>query len=187
MTKQHSFYGALSAAVITCVIGILFTAKPTILNTICLYAGIALCTAGVLFLIVYFVKGRENPRFVGYTAVSAVAGILLMIIPGLLGFLIPIFFGFWLLLNSASGVFRNIALRHEMPFWWVGLLLNALGCAIGVYVITRPSNVMESTVRLIGIAMIIGAVIQLISVLMSRQYYTAPLSGDVIDTTIKKD
>ena len=185
--KNHSFLSALLAAIVTFVIGILFTANPSILNQICLYAGAALCVAAVLFLIVYFVKGRENPRFVGYTAVSAVAGVLLMIVPGLLGFLIPILFGIWLVLNSASGLFRNFSMRHTMKFWWIGLLLNILGCVIGVYVLTRPTNVMESTVRIIGIALIIGAIIQSISALMGRQYLTAPPTGDVIDTTLDKD
>ena len=186
-TKKHSLFSALAAAIATLIVGILFTVKPDILGTICLFAGIALCAAAVLFLIVYFVKGRENSRFVGYAAVSAAVGILLMILPGLLGFLIPLFFGIWLILNSASGIFRNFIMRHDMPLWWIGFLLNILGCVIGVYVVTRPTNVMESTVRIIGIAMIIGAVIQVISALMGRQYYTAPPTGDIIDTTLNKD
>ena len=185
--NHHSFNGALFSAIVTFIIGILFAVKPNILNTICLFAGIALCVAAALFLIVYFVKGSENPRFVGFAAVSGIAGILLIIVPGLLSFLIPIFFGIWLILNSASGIFTNFTLRGEMPFWWLGLILNILGCVIGVYVITRPTQAMDGTVRIIGIAMIIVGVIQSISALMAKPHYAAPPTGDIIDTTINKD
>ena len=117
----------------------------------------------------------------------SVAGVLLIILPGLLKFLIPIFFGAWILLSSVSGMYRNFTFRSDHHFWWIGLILSTLGAGLGIYIITRPMTVMDSTIRLIGIALIVFAVLRLVSLFMARHYFTAPSTGDVIDVTPHKD
>lgn len=177
LTKNHLISSVVSAAV-TLLVGILFTAKPFILEKICMIAGGALCVLGAVLLVLFFVK-RQNIHLT-YGVVCLAAGILLCIIPSLLKFLIPILFGLWILTSAGSGLFRNLSYRNSYPHWWVGMLLNAVCAAVGVYVITRPVATMEATVRLIGIAMIVHAVLRLVAVFMGRKCYT----GTVIETTI---
>ena len=185
-TKNQFLASCLSYAV-TLALGILFTAKPDILVTICLYAGIALLVIAAGLVIAYFVKKREIAVLMVYGIMAAIAGVLLIILPGLLKFLIPIFFGAWILLSSASGMYRNFTFRSDHHFWWIGLILSTLGAGLGIYIITRPMTVMDSTIRLIGIALIVFAVLRLVSLFMARHYFTAPSTGDVIDVTPHKD
>lgn len=187
ISTKNQFAASLLTAIGTLALGILFTAKPNILSTICLYAGIIACIAAAGLVIAYFVKKRENSGLMVYGIIAAVVGILLIILPGLLKFLIPIFFGAWILVNSASGMYRNFSFRHDHHFWWIGFILCTIGAVIGAYVITRPMEIMDTTVRLIGIALIIFAVLRIVSVFMARHYFTPPTTGNVIDVTLNKD
>lgn len=177
LNQSHLLSTAVSAAV-TLLIGILFTAKPLILEKICMIAGGTLCVLGAVLMVLYFIK-RQSAHL-AYGIVCLVPGILLCIIPGLLKFLIPILFGLWILTSAGSGLFRNLSYRNSYPHWWVGVILNAICAAIGIFVITRPVEAVEATVRLIGISMIIHAALRLVAVFMGRKCYT----GTVIEATI---
>ena len=49
-------------------------------------------------------------------------------------------------------------------------------------------TVMDSTIRLIGIALIVFGVLRIVSVFMARHYFgDEPAAGDVIDITPNKD
>lgn len=184
---KNQFWATLLASVATLALGILFTVNPVILTDICRYAGIGLCVIAAFLVIFYFVKKREVSILLIYGIIALIAGILLIILPGLLAFLIPVFFGAWLLISSVSGMIRNFSFRHDHKYWWVGLILCTLGAGLGAYVITRPMQTMETTVRIIGIVMMIVAVLRFVSAFMARNHYQAPANGDVIDITPNKD
>lgn len=184
---KSQFYATLLSGLATLVIGIVFTAKPNILSTVCLWAGIALCAAGAVGVLLYFIKKRTITAFLGYGVLALVLGMFLIIVPSLLKFLIPVLFGAWILLSSGSGLYRNFSLRREHRLWWVGFLLCAVGACLGLYVMTRPVQIIESTVRMIGIVMIVFAVLRVVSCFMARHYYANPPSGEVIDVTLNKD
>lgn len=184
---KSNFFAALASAGVTLLIGILFTAKPDILSIICHYAGIVLCAAAAVMIVIYFVKRRPSGGFLVYGILAAVAGILLLILPGMLRFLIPVFFGLWILMSSGSGMYRNFCFRHEHKFWWIGFLLCTVGAVLGVYILTRPTNAMDATVRIIGIVLIVLAVLRSVSILMARRHFAKPSTGDVIDITPNKE
>jgi uncharacterized membrane protein HdeD (DUF308 family) len=186
-TSRQSFYAACISAALTLAIGITLTAAPSILVTVCRAAGGLLCAAGLVLIVLYFIKQRSNPPFLYYGLMAAGVGTLLVLLPGLLNFLIPVLFGLWVLINSLIGILRNIGFRGEHRFWWLGAAFNTVGAALGVYIITRPMAVMETTVRLIGIALIAFAVLRAVSVIMARHYFADRPTGDVIDVTLKKD
>lgn len=184
--------------ILTLISGILFTAKPDILELICIIIGMILALAGIGILIYYLAKGRKTHIVCVYSIIFMIAGALFGIVPTLLKFLIPIFFGAWLLTSSAAGIYNNCMMRRINPLWWIGLLLCTAGGAIGVYVITRPVTVMETTIRLIGIAMIVHSALRLVSIIFGHKYQKeaekaaeeaddAPAaSGEVIEATIKE-
>ncbi|MBR2088408.1 MAG: DUF308 domain-containing protein [Oscillospiraceae bacterium] len=186
-TTKQAFYVSCISAVLTLVIGITLTAAPSILVTVCRAAGGLLCAAALVLIALYFIKKRENPPLFYYGLMAAGIGTLLMLLPGLLNFLIPVLFGLWVLINSLIGLLRNFGFRGEHRFWWLGAVFNTIGAALGVYIITRPMAVMETTVRLIGIALIVFAVLRAVSVIMARHYFGDEPTGDVIDVTINKD
>ncbi len=195
LTNFPDFWRGKLPTIIALTVGIMLTAKPDILELICVMIGSLLAITGVGMLLYFLIKKPRNPVICVYAILFMAGGALLGIVPTLLKFLIPIFFGAWLLTSSAAGMYNNYMLRHVHPFWWLGLLLCTAGAAIGVYVITRPAAIMESTVRLIGIAMIVHSALRLLSLLFGGKYQrqlAAEAAADeepedgIIEITIKE-
>ena len=183
LSKQH-FWSTMLNAIVTAVLGILLAAKPWIVEKICTWAGGILCLVGVVLCIFYFVRKQKNSAYLKYCLTSLVIGILLCIIPSVLKFMVPVLFGFWILMSASSGILRNISNRRVYSLWWVGLILSVIGVAIGVYTITRPVDVLQTTIKAIGIALIIQGILRLVSAWMGRKVYMEQ-TEDVIETTIK--
>lgn len=184
MTKQHFLYTVIGAAV-TAAFGALLLAVPDILGRICLYTGILFCIVGAVLTVLYFVKQRQTSMHLLYGIVCIVLGVLLCIIPSLLSFLVPILFGLWILAGAGAGLYKNVMNRQAHSLWWVGMILCIIGIGIGVFIITRPVDVMQTTVKLIGIGMIVHGILRLVSAVMGRKAYSAE-PGQVIETTIKE-
>ena len=185
MTKQQFWYILLTAG-IRLATGICFAAKPDILIHICLIAGIIMCVLGIFLSVTYLMSKRQYGSQLLYGLCFLVGGVLLCTIPTLLKFLIPIFFGLWIIFTSVSGMYRNFVLRKTHSLWLAGFILCTLGAITGFYVLTRPAYVMDTTIRLIGICLIVVGAIRFISVMLARQYFGTP-EGEVIETTLKED
>ena len=186
LTKSHFRYTVI-AAVLTLVLGIVFTAKPDILTHVCIIAGAVMALIGAFLTIGYFLSGRVNGYQMVYGGIFLAGGIFLCIVPTLLNFLVPVLFGVWICGTALSGIARNLALRRAHKLWWVGLLLCAAAAALGVFVMTRDVDVMAHTTRIIGIVLIVHAVLRLVSSIMARHYYSDPVPPEsVIDTTISQ-
>ncbi len=181
-TKGHFTY-TISATVFTLIMGIILTAKPNILEIICTIAGALLVLVGVAILIYYFAKKRIHHVVCVYSIFFMICGFLLCFVPTLLKFMIPIFFGAWLLTSSAAGMYNNFMLRKIQLLWWIPFLMCTIGALIGLFVITRPVTAMEQTIRIIGIAMIIHSVLRLISVFFGNKADASAQQDDTVETT----
>lgn len=180
LNKQHFWFTLLGAA-ITTGFGILLIVNHGILERICLWTGAVFGAVGAALCILYFATKRQNRIPIIYGLVCLVLGVLLCIIPSVLKFLVPILFGLWILGSAGSGLFKNIAYRKYLPYWWVGMLLCLIGVGVGVFIITRPTDTMDATIRCIGIGMTIHGILRFISAFMGKKAY----SGEVIDTSIE--
>ena len=171
----------------TIALGIFLAAKPDILAKICVVAGIVVAVAGVFLIAAYFLGKRENGSQMVYGILLLLGGVLLSIIPSALDFLVPMLFGFWVLFSGITGAYRNIRLRQVHHFWWIGLLICLAIAGLGIFLMTRTFHFVETTTKLIGIALIIHGVLRLVPAIMARHYYADPPQGDVIDvTTVEK-
>lgn len=186
-TSKSAFYAACSAAVLTLAVGILLAAKPGILLTVCKGAGGLLCAAALVLTAICLIRKQAGRQLLYYGLIAGGAGVLLILLPGLLSFLIPVMFGLWVMIHSLLGILRNIGMRGEHRFWWLGAAFCTISAALGVFILTRPMTAMEATVRLIGIALIAFAILRGVSVLMARHYFGDEPTGDVIDITPNKD
>jgi len=172
-------------SIITLSAGIVFTAKPDIITATCRLIGIVCCIAGgILLLLCLFPKLRSSQN-IFYGSVFLVIGLLLLIVPVLLKFLIPILFGAWILSSSLSGMYRNFLFRHDVKRWWIGFALCAVSALLAVFVMTRPTEVMDDTVRIIGIGFILHAVVRLVSSLLGMDGYKAA-NENYVSTTIQE-
>ena len=185
--NPRSFRGILIAALLMLAIGILLTAFPSIMVTACYIIGGILCAAAIVLFLLHFLKKPEDTIWMKQGTTLLIVGILFVLLPGLLHFLMPVVFGLWLLITSVSGILRNFALRQSHRTWWVGALLCFIGSILSLFILFRPAQVMDETVRIVGIVMIIVSVLRIVSTIIARQYYTEAPTGDVIDVTPNKD
>lgn len=172
-------------SIITLTAGIVFTAKPDIITSTCRLIGIVCCIAGGLFLLLCLFPKLRSGQNIFYGIIFLLIGILLEIVPVLLKFLIPVLFGAWILSSSLSGMYRNFLFRHDVPKWWIGFGLCALSALLAVFVMTRPIEAMNDTVRIIGIGFIIHAVVRLVSSLLGMEGYRTA-DKNYVDTTIQE-
>ena len=181
-----SFWYTNLITILTLIFGVILTCWPDILIKICIIAGIVLCAAAVVLFLMH--RKSEKPLLY-YAGVSLVAGILLCIVPTLLKFLIPVLFGGWILISSCSGMYRNFSFRSVHSKWWAGFILCAVGAIIGIFVLTRPMQMMETTIRLIGISLIVFSALRLVSAFLGREGYRAAeaeAEGQIVETTMKE-
>ncbi len=173
------------SAVLTLVIGIAFIAKPAILKTLCVGIGSVLILAGIGVAVYGYIRYK---CFRAACLPLLIGGVLMCIVPSLLTFLIPVFFGLWIFSSSASGVYRHFVMRRVNPTWWIGFAISVLTSFIGIYIMCRPVTAITHTIRLVGIALSVYSVFRLISLFLSRNYQSANAMqrDDVIETTIKE-
>jgi len=165
---------------LTLAAGIVLTAKPDIFTSTCkVIGGLGILVGAVLLILFYLPKTRTPEKF-SYGCTFFIAGILLAVIPSLLKFLIPVLFGGWILLSSFSGAYRNFIFRNDVPHWWIGFLLCIASAGLGIFIMTRPSEIVNDTVRLIGIGCMIHAVLRIVSSVLGRDGYKAA-EQEVID------
>ncbi|MCR5717842.1 MAG: DUF308 domain-containing protein [Oscillospiraceae bacterium] len=186
MTKR-TYRAIVLTGLLMLAIGILLTAFPTILVTVCRIAGGLLCVAAAVLIVLHFVRKNVQDNYLGQSILSLIGGVLLILLPGLFRFLVPVFFGLWLISTALSGVWRNLSLRGTHRTWWVGAILCGLCGIAGIFILTRPTQSMDDTVRLIGIVLMIASVLRLSSTVMARHYYAEEPTGDVIDVTLNKE
>ncbi len=171
--------------ILTLILGIIFAANPGIIEKTCIIAGCCMAVIGVILLIVYFVQGKSQTPLIVTSILLMIGGIFLGIVTTLLKTLIPIFFGIWLIINSIDQMVQCYELRKYAKRWWIGFLIAALSAFVGVYVIAQPVKIIEYTIRLIGIAMIIHSILQLISVCFERRPRSAK-DDNVIEVQIEE-
>ncbi|MBR1529136.1 MAG: DUF308 domain-containing protein [Oscillospiraceae bacterium] len=172
-------------SILTLSAGIVFTAKPDIITTICKWIGIICFIAGGLLLLLNLFPKLRSSQNIIYGLVFLLIGILLEVIPIFLKVLIPILFGGWILASSVSGMYRNFVFRRDVPRWWIGFALCTASALLSIFVMTRPIAVMDDTVRIIGIGFILHAVIRLVSSLLGMNGYKAA-AENVVETTIQE-
>lgn len=173
------------SAVLTLVIGIAFITRPAILKTLYMGIGSALILAGIGIAVYGYIRYKS---FRPACLPLLIGGVLMCIVPSVLTFLIPVFFGLWIFSSSASGVYRHFTMRRVNPTWWIGFAISVLTSFIGIYIMCRPVTAITHTIRLVGIALTVYSVCRLISLFLGREYQSAGTqqSDSVIETTIKE-
>ncbi|MDE6004857.1 MAG: DUF308 domain-containing protein [Oscillospiraceae bacterium] len=180
-----SFWYTNLFSLITLAVGIVLTAKPNIVETVCKLFGSLMIIIGIILLVLYFIPKKRAKEILSYGSSFLIAGILLAIIPTVLNFLIPVLFGGWILISSLSGIYRNFCFRNTLPHWWVGFILCIISTGLSIYILTRPITIMEQTIKIIGIVFIIHAVLRILSTVLGRNGYKSG-EKDFVDTTIQE-
>ena len=129
--------------------------------------GIALMIGGVFNIVRYFVK---KDSYIAYNWSLALGllllggGLCLVVFKGLLLSIVPLLFGFALLIGGIAKIqaafnMRRVGFRH----WYLTLIAAAVSCALGMLIILQPFGTGLVLIRIIGASIAIEAVQDLLS------------------------
>ena len=102
-------------------------------------------------------RNRESTTALdgGLGGLMAVAGLVLLIWPGLLVNLIPVAGGIGILVHGVTNLFKALELKKAGYSAWVTpLVLAVLSILGGIFILSNPMGMIKSIFRVIGIVLI---------------------------------
>ncbi len=163
----------LVLAVIYLVFGLaLCLFQGSVLTTAVRILGIGLIIYGVYELYVYFGLHRStdmSPMVIGVPAL--VIGLILAFWPNLLINFFPVVAGVLLIFNSIAQIQQSLVLKSaNIPGWMVSFVLALLMLACGIFLVLRPSGVINTLTMITGIALIVEAIILVFDAFQNRKH-----------------
>ncbi len=164
------------------VLGLLLLFWPGVMvNVICYIIGAALIVLGVMQMIAYF-RGPmgtvvlHNALAVGLVLLTI--GIITLFSPRFLATVIPVALGILILIDAAFKVQKSIdLLRLGERNWWMMLVVALVVIVLGVLVLCKPFAAMKAFFLFIGVALIVNAIADLITVLVLSHSYKQNIDG----------
>jgi uncharacterized membrane protein HdeD (DUF308 family) len=143
------------------VIGVLILSNPaTTINTLTMMVGIAVLVTGVVLLINY--KATSFNLALGIVAV--ILGIFLLARPSFAVSAIAFLIGIWFIIEAVQGLIRSGFYRLlNRALFIFSVVTNVLELIAGILIVFHPFLAALSLPILAGVALIIGAVGELIS------------------------
>ena len=127
--------------------------------TIIRVTGYIMVAAGILYLIMYFTRGRDESLLV--YAISAIGGgLLIALLAHLIVDIFPIIMGVLMMMNGATAM--SLSLRNKHDPWYMLILYAAL-IALGILIILNPVFISNMLYLFIGISFVVSGVTGLLS------------------------
>lgn len=155
---------SIATMIVAAVVGLLFIIFPAqcIMYT-ALVIGISMILTGVISIIAYVIE-RDSllPLIMG--VIVAICGIIVCVKYKLLIDIVIVILGVFILAAGVGNFATSIRalVAHRMSGWFT-LVLSIVTAGFGYYAITRSSELTETIVQLIGAALVIYAVLALVS------------------------
>lgn len=163
-------------------------------SVICRVVGVVLCMAGLLRCVAYF-REDKTEAFGSFALVQGAAmlgfGIYFVVRPASLAAFLTVVLAIVLIVGGVMKLQYGFDLaRFQVTGWWIELIGALLTAALGILVFVNPFEAAETLMIFIGIAFIVDAVWDLLSIFyLSRtikKYKTALKEGAAeIDVTIE--
>lgn len=154
--------------------GLLLLFVPTLTISVISYIiGGVIIVTGIISFVRYF-KGRSLELKVNfdliYALLSVIAGVVIVLNPTALASLIPIILGIWIVINSAFKFQYAFHLKERKYVdWFWPFILSILGLMCGVILIFNPFRGVIVLTQLLGIAVIVYAIIDMIETFTIRK------------------
>ena len=157
---------SVATIIVSAVMGVLFIAFPSkCIEYISLVIGLSFVATGIISVVSYIVKREQKPSLV-LGCLSLVAGIVICVrYRAIISFIVVVLGIFILtsgLVDMAAAIRSIITLRVS---GWFTMLLSVVTIIFGIVAITKSASLTDSIVRFIGAALIVYAVLDLITLL----------------------
>jgi uncharacterized membrane protein HdeD (DUF308 family) len=172
---------SLVSIVISIVVGLLFIIFPDkCIKYTSLAVGIALVVMGIVGIINYFID-KSSGFTLALGIVTTIVGIIICIKYQAIISLIVVIFGMFIL---STGLFNFVTsikiITSSLLSGWLTLTLSIVTSIFGIIAITKSSELTQTIVQFIGVALIIYAVLDIVSYIQIKKL--AKSVKDVIDS-----
>ena len=172
LTKRI-FWASIASTLVMLLFGILLFIFPeTVIKSVAIAMGVIFIMIGVIPIINYF-----RFRATGFTTTFSfllgifciVAGLILLMNENILGTIIPILTGVWMIINSINRISISMDLRDDkIPFWVITFIYAILTLVAGVLLILDPVNGGKLVTKTIGIIICVYSVLDVIDLILIR-------------------
>ena len=172
LTKRI-FWASIASTLVMLIFGILLFIFPeTVIKSVAIAMGVIFIMIGVIPIINYF-----RFRATGFTTTFSfllgifciVAGLILLMNENILGTIIPILTGVWMIINSINRISISMDLRDDnIPFWVITFIYAILTLVAGVLLILDPVNGGKLVTKTIGIIICVYSALDVIDLILIR-------------------
>ena len=168
---------SLVSVAIAIVLGAVFIAFPAqVMTYLSLFLGVAMILLGVA-AVINFIIDRSSAFTLILGVLSAILGIIVCTQYKTIISIMVIVLGIFILAAGITNFFTSIkVIASSLIFGWLTLALSIATSALGIVAITRSSSFSETLVQLMGVALIVYAVLDLI-----MYFEVKKLASDVKD------
>lgn len=168
---------SLVSVAIAIVLGAVFIAFPAqVMTYLSLFLGVAMILLGVA-AVINFIIDRSSAFTLILGVLSAILGIIVCTQYKTIISIMVIVLGIFILAAGITNFFTSIkVIASSLIFGWLTLALSIATSALGIVAITRSSSFSETVVQLMGVALIVYAVLDLI-----MYFEVKKLASDVKD------
>ena len=164
------------SATLCILLGIVLVVWPDLsMQIVCTAIGAVLLIGGGVRLAVYF-TAKDGSVYAQMNLIMgiilAVVGIWILLQPDKVLAIIPIIVGIVIALHGVNNLQQAISLcKEKYDKWWVALILGLLTVGLGVLLVCRPFEALDTAVMMIGLFLIYDGISDIW--IVSRIYRTA--------------
>ncbi len=183
-------YGYILISVLLCLTGVMLAAVPDFsISLLCRISGLLLILFGIVKIIGYFSKDLyclvfQHDLAVGILMIAL--GVILIVRFKTMTNVICVFMGIYVLIDALLKIQISIDARAFGIFKWWLLLAVATGTGIvGFLLVLRPSESASVIMRILGIALLMEGVLNLVAILTSAGF-AGKQDDQIIEEEYKK-
>ncbi|MBE6159807.1 MAG: hypothetical protein E7157_02030 [Lactobacillales bacterium] len=171
-------------SIILFLIGLFLLMKPeTTLHAISYFVGIVLIIWGIIPVITFF-SNKEKESYLEFSFIigvfALIFGIIVMINPNIIGSIIPLLTGIWMLINGITKLYYALNISKEGNAT-TSIIISLIILVCGLLLVFNPFGGAVMLTKLIGIFVIVYSVLDLI------ECYTLNKSIKEVTKDPKKD
>ena len=172
LTKRI-FWISLASTLVMLAFGVLLFIFPTtVIKSIAITMGVIFIMIGIVPIINYFryrAKGFSTTFSFMMGVFCIVVGLILLMNENILGTIIPIITGVWMIINGINRISIAMDLRDDkVSYWAITFIYAIITLIVGVLLILDPVNGGKLVTKTIGIIICIYTVIDLVDLILVR-------------------
>ena len=190
VNKLRSMYKtSIILSIVLIFIGVFLLVKPeTTLYAISYAVGIVLIVWG-LFPIIKFFTNKESQNYLEFNFVVGIIaflfGIVVMIKPEMIGSIIPLLMGIWMIINGAIKLYYSVILNREGNAL-ASIIISLIILLAGIVLVINPFDGAVVMTQLIGISFILYSVLDLAECFSIYKSYKTVKNNNVIEENVSE-